>query len=410
MSACAISNTVDKNHYDEREKRYLELINKYEKSKQHLFPELFADMVMALDGNPEQDFLGEMFMDLRLDYDELKQVFTPYHVCQLMAEIGIGDIVSQVEEEGYVTISDPCCGAGANLIAAINTARHKLEKVGLNYQNHILIVGQDIEEVVALMCYLQISMLGVAGYIKVGNTLTNPISSADTMENYWFTPMYFSDVWHTRRIIHKFTELLLNILNPVFHKFNSIRKKKLELYPGVKETLEKIAGMGIKVVGYTDSAEENGFYRLKRLGIDDYFQSVYVSDSQFALPDYLPASEKTQIVHGKKPNPAVIHKICQQESVAIGEIVYLGDSLTKDVYMARRAGALSVLCKYSYNAKGQDELYSKLVAISHWTATDFEQEKAIKEIRKAENIHPDYTIHAFDEILAIIQTLNTIPS
>lgn len=27
----------------------------------------------------------------------------------------------------------------ANLIAAINTARHKLEKVGLNYQNHILI-------------------------------------------------------------------------------------------------------------------------------------------------------------------------------------------------------------------------------------------------------------------------------
>ena len=208
----------------------------------------------------------------------------------------------------------------------------------------------------------------------------------------------------------KTKEELLNILNPVFHKFNSIRKKKLELYPGVKETLEKIAGMGIKVVGYTDSAEENGFYRLKRLGIDDYFQSVYVSDSQFALPDYLPASEKTQIVHGKKPNPAVIHKICQQESVAIGEIVYLGDSLTKDVYMARRAGALSVLCKYSYNAKGQDELYSKLVAISHWTATDFEQEKAIKEICKAENIHPDYTIHAFDEILAIIQTLNTIPS
>ena len=58
MSACAISNTVDKSHYDEREKRYLELINKYEKSKQRLFPELFADMVMALDRNPEQDFLG----------------------------------------------------------------------------------------------------------------------------------------------------------------------------------------------------------------------------------------------------------------------------------------------------------------------------------------------------------------
>lgn len=205
----------------------------------------------------------------------------------------------------------------------------------------------------------------------------------------------------------KTKEELLNILNPVFHKFNSIRKKKLELYPGVKETLRKIAGMGINVVGYTDSAEENGFYRLKKMGIDDYFQRVYVSDSQFERPHYLPASKKTQIVHGKKPNPAVLHKICQQERVSIEGIIYLGDSLTKDIYMAKRAGAISVLCKYPNDANVQNELYSKLVAISHWTTTDFEQEKAIKEICKTENIHPDYTIHAFDEILAIIQTLNT---
>lgn len=81
MSACAISNTVDKSHYDEREKRYLETINKYEKSQQHIFPELYADVVMALDENPEQDFLGRMFMDLHLNYEELKQIFTPYRGC-----------------------------------------------------------------------------------------------------------------------------------------------------------------------------------------------------------------------------------------------------------------------------------------------------------------------------------------
>ena len=159
MSACAMSNTVDKSHYDEREKRYLETINKNEKSQQHIFPELYADVVMALDENPEQDFLGRMFMDLHLDYEELKQIFTPYHVCQL------------------------------------------------NFQNHILVIGQDIEELVALMCYIQISLLGVAGYIKVGNALTEPMTSDDSMENYWFTPMYFSDVWYTRRMIHRFTDL-----------------------------------------------------------------------------------------------------------------------------------------------------------------------------------------------------------
>lgn len=207
MSACAMSNTVDKSHYDEREKRYLETINKYEKSQQHIFPELYAYVVMALDENPEQDFLGRMFMDLHLDYEELKQIFTPYHVCQLMADVTMGDLVQQVEEQGYVSINDCCCGAGANLIAAINSARHMLEDAGLNFQNHILVIGQDIEELVALMCYIQISLLGVAGYIKVGNALTEPMTSDDSMENYWFTPMYFSDVWHTRRMIHRFMDL-----------------------------------------------------------------------------------------------------------------------------------------------------------------------------------------------------------
>lgn len=208
MSACALSNPVDKIHYEEREKRYLDIIQKYEPRKQVLFSELFAHMVMALEEDPEQDFLGKMYMDLNLSYDELKQVFTPYHVCQLMADITIGDIVSQVEKQGYITIDDPCCGAGANLIAAIHTARHKLEKAGLNYQNHLLVTGQDIEEVVALMCYIQLSLLGVAGFVKVGNTITEPMSPSDTTENYWFTPIYFNDVWCYRRLAHRIDTLM----------------------------------------------------------------------------------------------------------------------------------------------------------------------------------------------------------
>lgn len=205
---------------------------------------------------------------------------------------------------------------------------------------------------------------------------------------------------------NKTKEELLNILNPAFHRFNSIRKRKLELYPDVRETLKEIAGMGIKIVGYTDSAEENGFYRLKRLEIDNYFQRVYVSDSQFERPDTLPSSEKTEIVQGKKPNPGIIKKICGREDIDIKETVYLGDSLTKDIYMANQAGVTSVLCKYPCDIKAKEDLYNKLVAISHWTKLDFEQEKAIKEICKKESIHPDFTIHSFKEILTVFQTLN----
>ena len=63
-------------------------------------------------------------------------------------------------------------------------------------------------------------------------------------------------------------------LNPAFHKFNSTRKKLLKLYPGVEETLKFFYDNNIMVVAYTESAEENGFYRLKKLGIDNYFKEV----------------------------------------------------------------------------------------------------------------------------------------
>lgn len=200
MYACAMSNSVDNGHYDEREALYLRLINKYNKQEQPLFSELAAHTVMALEENPEQDFLGSIFMSLNLGNQHNGQFFTPYHVCELMAEITMQDVVIRVEKDGLITINDPCCGAGATLIAGINVAKNRLEKVGLNYQNHVFVVAQDIDQTVALMCYIQLSLLGVAGYVKVGNSLTDPITKNDSKENYWFTPIYFFPSWAMRRI------------------------------------------------------------------------------------------------------------------------------------------------------------------------------------------------------------------
>lgn len=185
---------------DKREALYLEIIKKYNKQDQELFPELAAQTVLALEENPEQDFLGSIFMSLNLGNEHNGQIFTPYHVCELMAEMTMDDTVKKVEQDGYISINDPCCGAGATLIAGIHTARKQLEKVNLNYQNHLLVVAQDIDETVALMCYIQLSLLGVAGYVKVGNSLTEPMTDNDNKENYWFTPMYYSNVWVLRRI------------------------------------------------------------------------------------------------------------------------------------------------------------------------------------------------------------------
>lgn len=198
--ACSISNAVDKSHFDEREDLYLRRIQKYNKKEQEIFPQLAAEVVLALDNNPEQDFLGKIFMELNLSNESGGQFFTPYSVCQMMAELTTGNVTSQIEEQGYITINDCACGAGATLIAGIHEARRRLEKVGFNWQNHVLVVAQDIDYTTALMCYIQLSLLGAAAYIKIGNTLTEPMHSNDTLENYWFTPMYFSGVWSVRRL------------------------------------------------------------------------------------------------------------------------------------------------------------------------------------------------------------------
>ena len=203
-------------------------------------------------------------------------------------------------------------------------------------------------------------------------------------------------------------EELQKELNPAFHRFNSIRKRQLSLYPNVKETLNELAHLNIKIVGYTESAEENGFYRLQKLGVDCLFTRVYVSESQFIRPAHHPSSPKTQIVQGKKPNPRVLVQICNNESIRVEDTIYIGDSLTKDIYMAELAGITSVLCKYPVDTEKSDDLYQKLVVISNWTEADFENEIQIKELCQKNNIHPDYTVDSFEQIIPIIQSINNM--
>lgn len=200
MFACSISNAVDKSdiHWDTREKMYLSIVKKYKKNEMDIFPRLAAYVVEALDKNQEQDFLGELFMNLDLSNEHNGQFFTPYHVCDFMAKITCD--VDSIPKTGPITINDPACGAGATLIAAANELRKIYEKRGLNFQNYVLAVAQDIDQNVGLMCYIQLSLLGLAGFIKIGDSLSDPIRSGDDLSNYWFTPMYYSEIWTYRRM------------------------------------------------------------------------------------------------------------------------------------------------------------------------------------------------------------------
>lgn len=204
VTACAIANSVDMIGvtYDKREAEYKDCIERL--GGVDIPAEMFGIIAMALEENPEQDFLGSLFMKLELGNHWKGQFFTPYSVCQLMAEVNSNNLENEIENKGWVSINDCACGAGATLIAMANAMR----KHGVNYQNHALFVAQDIDRVAAMMCYIQLSMLGCAGYVVVADTLTNPLTGStlspapNENQEIWITPMYVSDVWHFRRLFN----------------------------------------------------------------------------------------------------------------------------------------------------------------------------------------------------------------
>ena len=205
MFAATISNAVDAEYREKRENQFHDIAKQYSEAEMTTFSELFAQLVMIFEHGHElgsyRDFLGELFMELGLGNDAGGQFFTPYSVCKCMAEITMPDYIKeQIEQHGYASVYDCACGAGATLIAAADIMIHEHK---INYQQNALFIAQDIDYTTALMCYIQLSLLGCAGYVHVGNTLTDPMTGhvlfGDRKDTTWYTPLYFAPVWDMRR-------------------------------------------------------------------------------------------------------------------------------------------------------------------------------------------------------------------
>jgi FMN phosphatase YigB (HAD superfamily) len=189
--------------------------------------------------------------------------------------------------------------------------------------------------------------------------------------------------------------------------FNSERKRTLTLYDSVAETLAALQDSGVTIVGHTESIKANAHYRLAKLGIVDRFRRLYVLDSGYlGHPDPERASEirpPEGFVHvlpqaSRKPNPEVLLEICAREGVAPEDAWYVGDSLTRDISMAKAAGVTSVWARYGtcYDSG----LWDILVRVSHWSEEDIRREAELK--KRHGTVQPDFTIDSFDELIQIL--------
>jgi len=173
--------------------------------------------------------------------------------------------------------------------------------------------------------------------------------------------------------------------------YRSARKEAMRPYPGTLEALETVKDKGTLLVGYTESMAFYTNSRLKKLGLDRILDYVY-SPPDHGLPNgktaneirYYPAeyySLRRTIARNTpkgelKPNPKILMDIVKEVGATLGETIYVGDSLMKDVLMAQRAGVIDVWAKYGL-AQNREE-YELLRRVTHWTLEDVEREKKLR--------------------------------
>ena len=106
MSAIAIANTMGGPQVKAREEMYRSRAEKYSAKELEVFADMLLEVVAELERDPEQDFLGELFMALGLGNEWKGQFFTPYSVCRAMSAMTYApDMTARIEKQGWVSVN-----------------------------------------------------------------------------------------------------------------------------------------------------------------------------------------------------------------------------------------------------------------------------------------------------------------
>lgn len=87
-----------------------------------------------------------------------------------MAEVTLyeNDLKTKNEQNGFITVNDPCCGSGVMFLAASKA----VIKMGYNPQEVMRIYGTDIDIICCYMAFIQTNLLGLSAQIDYANTIT----------------------------------------------------------------------------------------------------------------------------------------------------------------------------------------------------------------------------------------------
>lgn len=140
------------------------------------------------------DYLGNIYMQIRSTYKGkvLGQYFTPYTIAKFMAEIVSSDIPDNVNKKEYLSVSEPTCGSGVNIIAVCDCLKNKDVDM-----NKICFVAQDLDNVCTCMTYIQCCILNIPAIVITGNSLLFEV------KEFFVTEPYLLNNYHEKLFIKK---------------------------------------------------------------------------------------------------------------------------------------------------------------------------------------------------------------
>lgn len=130
--------------------------------------------------------------------------------------------------------------------------------------------------------------------------------------------------------------------------FRGISRKRLKLYPGVKEGLDSLrAEYRLGLV--SDAQPAFALPEIKAVGLDGYFDPIIISAP-----------------HGfRKPDPRMWHEALERMKLKPAEAIYVGNDMFRDIFGAELAGLKTVFVNSNQGAKSFEN------TVPHFFATDF---------------------------------------
>ena len=181
--------------------------------------------------------------------------------------------------------------------------------------------------------------------------------------------------------------------------YEDVRRANTTAFPKVADTFAALRARGVLIVAHTDTPPAIAGARLDALGLDGLVDHLFSTVTARTRHDLVESTHLSRTRHAisrtPKPEPLALLNIVRGLNLDIRECVFVGDSLLKDILMARDVGMTSVLAQYGC-ARDSDS-YELLRRVSHWTDADIAREKALKTRGE---VTPDMTLEGdFSELL-----------